>query len=311
MSNGEITFGWVMPTAPRGAPEEEVQADPNGALREHLKTIEQHIEAMQPHIGTIWITDHFQFGKTPILEAITTLSYLAGRHEGMRFGHLVLAQSFRNPALTAKMAANLQLMTGGRFILGIGAGWHEEEYRGYGYDYPSAGVRIAQLDEAIQVIRAMWTDSPANFEGKYYRIENAEASPRPHPPIPILIGGSGEKKTLRVVAQHANWWSTGFVTAEEYARKQGVLAEHCEAVGRDPKSIVYCYDLGLTIVDDPGEIEKREGAHFVAGTPDMVAEELAQFVKLGVTHFQLRIMDFPKMDTLEAFIEKVLPRLKG
>jgi len=307
-NNNNVTFGWVMPTAPRGA-KEEIEANPNEAVAKHLETIEQHLRVMQPHIDTVWITDHFQFEKTPILEAITTLSYLMGRYEDMRFGNLVLAQSFRNPALTAKMAANLQAMSGGRFILGIGAGWHDEEYRGYGYEFHSAGVRIEQLDEAVQVIRAMWTQSPATFKGKYHSIENAECQPQPDPPIPILIGGSGEKKTLRVVARHADWWSTGFVSPEEYARKQGVLAGHCEAVGRDPNSIVYNYDAGIRIVEDTSEIEKRD-AYFVEGTPQMVADELAQFIELGVTHFQLRIMDFPKLDSLQALVEEVIPRLK-
>ena len=99
---------------------------------------ERYIEALRPHFSTVWVEDHFQWENKPVLEAMTTLTYLSGRHEGLKWGHIVLGQSYRNPALTAKMAANLQLMTGGNFILGIGAGWKEDEYRAYGYPYPPA-----------------------------------------------------------------------------------------------------------------------------------------------------------------------------
>ncbi|MEO5953773.1 MAG: LLM class flavin-dependent oxidoreductase, partial [Chloroflexia bacterium] len=233
MSNDKLTFGWVIYPVPRGQNAEEA-ATPQSLGRALLQANESYIEAMQPHFNTVWVEDHFQWDNRPALEAITTLTYLAGRHEKLNFGHIVLGQSYRNPALTAKMAANLQLMTGGRFILGIGAGWKEDEYRAYGYPYPSAGERIDQLEEAVQIIRALWTESPANFQGKYYSIENAECQPQPDPAIPLLIAGGGEKKTLRVVAKYADWWNHNFCTAEEFAHKQSVLTGHCRDIGRDP-----------------------------------------------------------------------------
>jgi alkanesulfonate monooxygenase SsuD/methylene tetrahydromethanopterin reductase-like flavin-dependent oxidoreductase (luciferase family) len=310
MSDGQVTFGWVISPTPSPFFTPEETSTPVKAGRTLMEANERWIEATRPHFDTVWAEDHFQWDKRPVLEAVTTLTYLAGRHPGMRFGHLVLGQSYRNPALTAKMAANLQLMTGGNFILGIGAGWKEDEYRAYGYPYPPADVRVDQLEEAVQIIRAMWTQSPANFQGEHYRIENAECQPQPDPPIPLLIGGGGEKKTLRVVAKYADWWNHNFCTAEEYAHKQKVLQAHCRDVGRDPGEIVHTYYGVISLVDDPSKVEKRE-FHVVGGTPDMVTAELEQFVKLGVKHFQLRILGFPNIDPLIMFIDKVLPRIRA
>ncbi len=308
MTNDDITFGWVIYPVPRGQSEAEM-ATPTTSGRALMEANERYIEALRPHFNTIWVEDHFQWDNKPVLEAVTTLTYLSGRHEGFRWGHIVLGQSYRNPALTAKMAANLQLMTGGNFILGIGAGWKEDEYRAYGYPYPSAGERIDQLEDAAQIIRALWTQSPATFHGKHYSIENAECQPQPDPPIPLLIAGGGEKKTLRVVAKYADWWNFNFSTPEEYAQKQRVLEGHCREIGRDPGEIVQTYYGVMQFVDDPASIDRRD-FHLVAGTPDMVTRELEQFIKLGVKHFQFRIVDFPRMDGLQTFIEKVLPRLK-
>ena len=308
MGNGDITFGWVIYPVPRGLSDADM-AVPGRAASALMHANEAYIEAMQPHFDTVWVEDHFQWDSRPVLEAVTTLTYLAGRHEQVRFGNIVLGQSYRNPALTAKMAANLQLMTSGRFILGIGAGWKEDEYLAYGYPYPSAGERIDQLEEAVQIIRAIWSQSPATFHGEHYHIENAECQPQPDPPIPLLIAGGGEKKTLRVVAKYADWWNHNFCDAEEFAHKQQVLANHCREIGRDPAEIVQTYYGFLQFVDDPSKKEQRD-FHLISGTPDDITRELEQFIKLGVKHFQFRIMDFPKTDGLHTFIEKVLPRLR-
>jgi alkanesulfonate monooxygenase SsuD/methylene tetrahydromethanopterin reductase-like flavin-dependent oxidoreductase (luciferase family) len=270
---------------------------------------ERFIEAAQPYFDTLWVEDHFQWDDRPVLEAITSLTYLLGRHEGLRFGHIVLGQSYRNPALIAKMAAVLHALSDGNFILGIGAGWKEDEYRAYGYEFPPAGVRIAQLEEAVQIIRAIWSDGPATFHGKYYHIENAYCEPRPDPPIPLLIAGGGEKKTLRVVARYADWWNFNFCTVEAYAHKQQVLAQHCREIGRDPGEIFLTHYAAVHLVNDPAEAAKRD-FHVVSGTPDMVTRELSEFAKLGVKHFQLRFLDFPETAGLKMFVEKVLPRLK-
>ena len=142
----------------------------------------------------------------PTIEGWTLLTFLAAAFPRFRYGHLVLSQSYRNPALLAKMAASLQELTGGRFILGLGAGWHEEEYRAYGFEYPSGGVRVAQLAEAIQIIRAVWTQSPATYHGTYYHVDGLICEPMPDPPIPIMIGTEGPK-ALAVTARLADMWN--------------------------------------------------------------------------------------------------------
>jgi alkanesulfonate monooxygenase SsuD/methylene tetrahydromethanopterin reductase-like flavin-dependent oxidoreductase (luciferase family) len=222
----------------------------------------------------------------------------------------VLAQSYRNPAMLAKMAATLQWLSGGRLIFGIDAGWKEDEYRAYGYPYPVPAVRIAQLDEAVQIARTMWTETPASFAGKYYSIKDAYCSPRPNPIPPILIGGSGEQLTMRVIAKRADWWNLAFRTVEEYARKLAILDEHVARVGRDRNTLTLSYYAQLSVVQDPRKIQRHERLYTVAGTPEQVAAELQQFIDLGVRHIMVRPADFPSTDGIELFQTEVIPRLK-
>ena len=245
----DITFGFVMQPVPKGF-SDGVMADPNEATRTLMRANEDFIQAMQPHFDTVWVEDHFQWDKRPVLEAVTAITYLLARHEGLRYGHIVLGQSYRNPAYTAKMAALLQALTNGKFIMGIGAGWKEDEYRAYGYGFPPAPQRIDELEDTVRIMRAMWTQSPATYKGKYYSIENAECIPQPNPPIPLLIAGGGEKKTLRVVAKYADWWNHNICTAEVFAHKQQVLAEHCRAIGRDFNEIYQTYYADVSINED-------------------------------------------------------------
>lgn len=157
----------------------------------------------------LWMPDHVQYGANKVAEGWTLLTWALARYPDKRCGHEVLCNSFRNPALLAKMAATAQALSGGRVILGIGAGWNEEEYRAYGFPYPPAKVRIAQLAEAIELIRRMWSDAPAEYHGEHYSISGASCEPRPNPVPPVMVGGSGEKYLLRVVARHADWWNYG------------------------------------------------------------------------------------------------------
>src|SRR5579862_6033157 len=149
-----LDFGLVMRVSSRG-----------GSLAEMVAMNDKILAACTEYGLTAWVVDHFQFDDIPLLECLSLLAHSAGRTPGVRFGTLVLGQGFRNPAVTAKIAASLQFLTGGRFILGIGAGWKEDEYRAYGYPYPPTSVRIAQLEEAVQNIRALWTTAPATVAG--------------------------------------------------------------------------------------------------------------------------------------------------
>jgi alkanesulfonate monooxygenase SsuD/methylene tetrahydromethanopterin reductase-like flavin-dependent oxidoreductase (luciferase family) len=298
-----LDFGIVMRVSSRG-----------GTLADMTAMNDRILAACAAHDLSAWVVDHLQFDDVPLLESFALLAHSAGRQPGVRFGTLVLGQSFRNPALTAKIATSLHFLTEGRFILGIGAGWQEAEYRAYGYPYPSAGVRIAQLDESVQIIRALWTEAPATFTGVHYRVSDAYCEPRPRPAPVLMIGGAGERHTLRVVARHADWWNADYYTPAEYGRKLGILRQYCTAIGRDPDTIVPTYYAAVSLSRDPDAqvanlpFSHRTDLSALSGTPDEVTRQLEAFAALGVQHVQLSFLDFPDASGLELFLGDVLPR---
>jgi alkanesulfonate monooxygenase SsuD/methylene tetrahydromethanopterin reductase-like flavin-dependent oxidoreductase (luciferase family) len=206
-------------------------------------------------------------------------------------------------------------LSSGRFILGIGAGWNKPEYLSYGYDYPAASVRIGALEEAVQIIRKMWTEDMVYFNGKYYKLNGAYCNPKPNPKPPIMIGGGGEKLTLRVVASQADWWNEG-LPLEEYTHKLTILRNHCERVGRDYDSIKKTW-LGCVAIAKTKEaaLQTVKGNPFAAsettltGTPEQISERIKELADLGVEHFILRFLDFPNQTGIEQFME-VIDRFK-
>jgi alkanesulfonate monooxygenase SsuD/methylene tetrahydromethanopterin reductase-like flavin-dependent oxidoreductase (luciferase family) len=288
-----------------------VPADAPGG--DHLGRYRSILELLPPEFTTVWIEDHLQKGERVLPEGWTFLTYLAALYPRFRFGHLVLSQSFRNPALLAKMAATLQDLTEGRYILGLGAGWMADEYRGYGYDYPRGGVRVEQLAEAIEVIRAMWTQSPATFHGTYYRIDGAYCRPLPDPPPPIMIGTSGPK-ALRVTARLADWWNWDGSWELVYRRPYEILKSHCEEIGRPFSEITLTAGLSVWLPDDVSEFEATYEHSFYPGQtfdaigprPEDAVREIRRLIDVGVTHFQAAFED---MATLRRFIDDVLPAL--
>ncbi len=280
------------------------QNDPGHILYELIEYNQRCIEALSAGFTTLWLEDHLQVGKTDELECLTTLSYLAAMYPQFKIGTLVLAQSYRNPALLAKMAANLQVLSGGRLILGLGAGWKEDEYRAYGYPFPEVKTRMEELEEAIHVIRSMWTLQPATFEGQHYQVRSAYCVPQPEPAIPLLIGGGGEQKTLAIVARHADWWNFNSCTVEEYERKLTILKQHCQRVGRNPSEIKLSYLSTLSVAEDPAQVKRDPNKHFIAGNAAQVTHELEQFQAIGVSHFMFRI---PDVETLKHFVARVIP----
>jgi alkanesulfonate monooxygenase SsuD/methylene tetrahydromethanopterin reductase-like flavin-dependent oxidoreductase (luciferase family) len=291
--------------------------------QEFVAHVSVALERIEDRFDSVWIDDHllpwasFASPAIPNLECLTTLAFLAAAHPGLDFGSSVLCQSFRQPALVARMGATLQLLTGGRFILGIGAGWMEREYRAYGYEFPSAATRVAQLEEAVRVIRALWTESPASFAGQFYRIDDAYCEPRPHPAPPILIGGGGERLTLRVVARHADWWNLTGGSVENYARKLAVLRRHCEEEGRAYDEIVKTWAAEVVAVAEDEREARRVAAAApyrdeqpIVGTPEQVTEQLKRFADLDVDYLILRFVDFPSTAGAELFAEAVMPNLR-
>ena len=262
------------------------------------------IRSLSSGFTALWVEDHLQLGEIATHECMTTLSYFAGEFPQFRVGALVLCQSYRNPALTAKMAANLQLLSGGRFILGLGAGWKEDEYYAYGYPVPDMKTRLEQLEESAIIVKAMWTSSPSTYVGKHYSIRDAYCEPRPNPSIPLLIGGGGEEKTLAIVARRADWWNFNSCSVEEYAHKVAILKSHCVRIGRDPAEIKLTYLSTASVSEDPKQVVRSPQKHFVAGNSAEVINELERFQAVGVTHFMFRFLD---PESLERFVKTVVP----
>ncbi len=290
---------------------------------EFMKQIYGFIEALKGDFESAWVCDHFIpwadfVGKdTPTLEGFTAISYLAGAFPDLKFGNIVLCNSYRNPALLAKMGATLQLLSGGRFILGIGAGWKGDEYVAYGYDFPPPAVRIKQLEEGVQIIKALWTEGRATFKGRYYNIQDAYCYPKPDPIPPVMIGGGGEKLTLKVVARHADWWNIPNTSPQTYKKKLDVLKGHCARVGRDPSDIVKTLGNMVAIAESEEEVQRivrgtpfisrgRE-ENYIIGDVDGVIKRIEEYVELGVSYFILRFLDFPKLDGAQLFVRDVIP----
>ncbi len=310
MSN--LKFGWHLHAFP---------VDGSDGLT-FINQIRHTLDRIYPYFDSVWVDDHlmpwaqWQSNDTVYVECMTTIAYFAAMYPTLNFGASVLCQSYRNPGLMAKMGANLQLLTGGRYIFGIGAGWMEEEYRAYNYDFPKPTVRIAQMREAIQVVKKLWTEAPASFQGKYYQLDQAYCEPRPDPMPPCLIGGGGEKLTLRVVAEQADIWNIPGNTSENYAHKLKVLRQHCQAVGRNYDEIVKSWSAEAIAIAETEEEAQRIAAaspydnHPLIGTPEQIAEQLQAFVDLGVTYIIIRVIDFPSTMGIELFVQEVMPRLR-
>jgi len=274
---------------------------------------------------SIWFVDHMWSRGLPDLdhlEAWTLMAATAAVTERLGIGTLVLCNSYRNPALLAKMAASLDHVSNGRCLLGLGAGWMDEEYSAYGYPFPSTRVRIEQLDEALSIIKLLFKEPRATFQGKYYSINDAVNNPKPvqQPHPPILIGGAGEKRLLRVVAEHADIWNCPNNAALELVHKLEVLKQHCAAFGRDPATIEVSEQtivvLGRTEKDLRAKLQfaKRAlGTVFdidktaLRGTPDQLIKAIEARQRQGVTFFTMMFGDLNQPETLELFAEKVAP----
>jgi alkanesulfonate monooxygenase SsuD/methylene tetrahydromethanopterin reductase-like flavin-dependent oxidoreductase (luciferase family) len=309
----QIEFGWRVPAFPVDG----------SKSTEFVQQIMDNLRQIQGKFDSAWVADHFipwanfQSDETDTLECLTAINYLAGAFPQLDFGTIVLCQSYRNPALLAKMTATLQLLSGGRFILGIGAGWKADEYRAYNYEFPKPAVRIRQLEETVEIVKLLWKDAPASYEGNHYKIENAYCEPKPDPLPPIMIGGGGEQLTLRVVAKHADWWNFPGGTLENYKHKLDVLRGHCDAVGRDYEEIRKtwaCEQVAVAATEEEAEriaaASPFSGNNLLVGTPEQVAEGLRSFTEVGVTYFILRFCDFPRNEGLLRFAEEVMPLVR-
>ncbi|GAB4321923.1 MAG: LLM class F420-dependent oxidoreductase [Dehalococcoidia bacterium] len=278
-----------------------------------------------------WTFDHFipifSDPEGPCLEGWTTLTALMAQVPRLRGGTLVTGNSYRNPALLANIAATLDVITGGRVEMGIGAGWWEMEYHAYGYDYPHVAARIRALEESVQILKRLWTEHRATFEGRSYTIKDALCEPKPvqEPHIPIWVGGAGPQLTLRVVARHADGWNTFLAPREDYRLLVAALERHCENAGRDPASVRRSLAGQLVISATAAEaqqklervaqqrrmtVEQARDRAFI-GTPDDIANQLAGLAEQGVDHIILSLRAPYPHDDLRLFASEVIPKVRA
>ena len=303
-----IQFGFIMPQVPLNpAQRARFVEDLNRAL----KLISGHFESAR-------IIDHLMNNSgVNDIESFTALAYFAALHPQLKFGHTVICQSFRNPALVAKMVATLQFLSGGRFQFGIGAGWDEKEYRAYGYDFPPAGVRVAQLEEALQIIQALWTQEKTTFSGVYYQVNEAECDPKPNPLPPIMVGAC-KPKMLRLTAKYADEWNVSSTGAGKYRQMVAGFERACAEVGRDPSTVRRSWGGGCICMPTQAEAERLAGTRYgtdeegdfdFVGTPAKLIEQMRPFIDLGVSSFLVDCGGFPNLTTLELLINEVIPAL--
>jgi F420-dependent oxidoreductase-like protein len=278
----------------------------------------------------LWVYDHVETvprrEPTHVFEAFTTLAALSQQTTAIKLGQLVSCSSYRNAGLLAKEAAGIDVMSGGRLILGLGAGWYEQEYEAYGYTFPAARERLAVLEETVIVVRRLWSEETVTFDGAHLHFEGAYCDPKPLQAEPeVWIGGGGERITLRIAARHADKtnWQVGL---EEFVHKSEVLRSHCEEEGRSFDDIVRTHGPDCQLFDDEqglrAWLESPTGGNLwdrvdddtyvrdnFVGTVDMVTEKVQGYVDAGCREFVLWFRDFPQSESLERFALEVIPNV--
>lgn len=279
----------------------------------------------------LWVYDHVETvprrEATHTFEAYTLLAAVAQHTTTIKLGQLVTCAAYRNVGLLAKTAACVDVLSGGRLIFGLGAGWYEREYEAYGYDFPSPGTRIAILDEALTVIPRLWSEETVSYDGKHVRLDGAYCDPKPLQQLPqIWVGGGGERKTLRVAAKHASHtnWQTGL---DGFVRKTGVLREHCDAIGRDFETITRTHGPDCRLFDNDRDLQRWLDSpgggqlwgrtphdeyvrNSFVGTVEQVTDKAQGFVDAGCREFVLWFRDYPGTESLERFMAEVVPALR-
>ncbi len=260
--------------------------------------------------GWISIWDHF-YGATgkpddaECLEAVAMHAALACETSRVRIGSLVYSIGYRHPAILAKAITTIDHLSNGRAEMGIGAGWAQVEYNAYGIEFPEVKVRMDQLEEGIQVLRGMLHTEASNFEGKYFTTRDARNEPRPvQDKMPIWVGGGGEKRTLKITAKYADGWNVPFVSPEEFARKRGVLHEHCAAVGRNPDDISCAINVGLAWTEESlnaqfGHLANAVRNGCLTGSDEQVLDRIGQYIEAGANQVNIALRAPFDLDALE------------
>jgi F420-dependent oxidoreductase-like protein len=281
---------------------------------DELRLLWKRIEAL----GFDWISvwDHF-YGATgqpddaACLESVAMHAALACETERVECGCLVYSIGYRHPAMLAKAITAIDLISGGRAAMGIGAGWAEVEYAAYGMDFPSIGTRMDQLEEGVAILRGLLHDEETSFEGSWFSARNARNEPRPvQDKLPIWIGGGGEKRTLRIAAQYADGWNVPFVDPDTFAAKRDVLRRHCAEVGRDPAEIRCAVNVGLAWTEESlqqqfGLLAPRVRPGVLGGSVQEVVDRVGAYVAAGADQVNLALRAPFDADALTQFSDSV------
>jgi F420-dependent oxidoreductase-like protein len=288
---------------------------------------------------SLWRSDHFfpfaEPRERPALETFISFVLVAEESERIRFGPLVASMTFRHPSLLARMAAQIDELSGGRFVCGVGAGWNVPEHESFGLPFPGVGERMDRLDESIRVLKALWGEGPANFEGKHYQLKDAVCYPKPvQSPLPLLVGGSGEKRTLRIVAEYADEWNFVAGGVDVYKQKREALERHCADVGRDPATIAHSQMAGFVIGKDEAAVTAhaeeikagnpmfarastdelienlRARGGWLIGTPGEVVAELGRREEAGLSRVMLQHHAQENFGVLELIATEILPQVQ-
>jgi F420-dependent oxidoreductase-like protein len=302
-----------------------IQSSPQHVTYEELLQLWLHADALG--YDSAWLFDHFMpisGDRTgPCFEGWMMLTALAAQTNQIHVGCLVTSIIYRHPALLAKMGATLDVISGGRLELGLGAGWFEAEAAAYGMHFPSTGERLEQLDEGLQVIRKLWTQETSDFHGTHFRLSGARCEPKPiQKPTPtIWVGGQGERVTLRIVAEQADGWDMDMLPLSVYDHKLTILNEHCERARRDPGSLRKMIHFSGVIAEDNQKAQVRADTlakdwnttvddlrgRVLMGTPQQAAEQLAAYAERGVEHFVLSLAAPYDFQMVDVYINEVAP----
>ena len=268
------------------------------------------------HWASVW--DHFYANPlvsrdNPCFEGVAAMAALAASTNEMRVGCLVFCGLFRSPGLLAKAAVTIDHLSGGRAEIGIGAGWFEEEFRDFGYDFPPLGKRLDQLEEVLQIVRSLWREERTDFEGEYYQLTNARCSPKPlNSGMRLWVGGRGEKRTPAMAARYADGYNMPYLSPAEVASRLATLRGRCEAGGRDPDGIETSVNLGfyMSASGAPSKIDEvpdrfREGS--LIGSPREAVDRLEQYREAGIDGVNIAFRPPIDWDAFEAYIEEVMP----
>ena len=346
MNRSEPRFGFCVPVFANPGP--AFFRTPSWTGLDPAAAIDACVEAERLGYDSVWVADHLVHGfDDAILEGWTTLSVIAGRTSSIRLGTIHLAQPFRAPALTAKMAATLDVLSGGRLIFFYDCGWQEAEVRMYGLDWPTEDERIERMEESLELITRLWqAESPVNFRGRFYVTDGALCRPAPlqRPRPPIWLGEARHARWADAVARHADGWNSVPANPARLQQKLALVRAACERADRDFSQLELSLEIQVLVAPTEAEVKERTRAianlpaskrgeirhdildylrsedgrplhasidDWLVGTPGAVAEQLATYQQRGISHFMLWFLDFPSLQGLSLFASQVKPALRA